>query len=120
MGQRTSARIRTADRHGVIPDGLHPAVAVAICLLVIAQSADFLTFLIMIEVHGLDAEVNPLVAAIAGHDLLLLSAAKAALVVYVASAFFIARLRRPRVARMTLALGILIGAIGAASNIATL
>ena len=120
MDRRTTARIRMATRRSAIPGGLHPAIAVAICLLVIAQAADFVTFLVMIELHGLDAEVNPLVAAIAGHDVLWLSAAKAALVVYVASAFFIARLRRPRMAHLTLALGILVGAIGAASNIATL
>ena len=50
----------------------------------------------------------------------MLTAAKAALVVFVASTFIVSRLRRPRVARVVLALGIVVGAIGAASNLAAL
>jgi hypothetical protein len=93
---------------------------VALVLLVAAQAADYLTFLVMVEVHGLGAERNPVVAAIASEGLWLLTVAKAALVVLVASTFFVSRLRRPRVAQLMLAFAIVAGAIGSVSNIAAL
>ena len=93
---------------------------VALALLVAAQAADYLTFLVMVETHGLGAERNPIVAAIASHGLWLLTVAKAALVVFVASTFIVSRLRRPRVAQLMLAFAIVAGAIGSVSNIAAL
>ena len=89
-------------------------------LLVAAQAGDYLTFLVMVEAHGLGAERNPIVAAIARESLWLLTVAKAALVVLVASTFFVSRLRRPRVAQLMLAFAIVAGAIGSVSNIAAL
>ena len=50
-------------------EGVAKVTAVALALLVAAQAADYVTFLLMVEAHGLGAERNPIVAAIAGHGL---------------------------------------------------
>ena len=101
-------------------EGIGSAAAVALALLVVAQAADYVTFLVMVGAHGLAAERNPIVAALASHGPWALTAAKVALVVYVASTFLVSRSRRPGIARLTLGAGIVVGAIGAASNLMAL
>jgi hypothetical protein len=88
------------------------ATACAFALLVVAQAADYLTFLVMVETHGLGAERNPIVVAMASHGLWMLTTAKAALVVLVTSVFLVIRLRRPGAARLTLRFAIGVGAMG--------
>jgi hypothetical protein len=91
-----------------------------VLLLAAAQAADYLTFLTMVGVHGLSAEVNPVVVSIASQGSGALALAKAAAIVIVAGAFLAGRRRRPRTARFTLGTGIVMGLIGALSNIATI
>ena len=103
------------------PEGqLGRLALLALALLVVAQSADYLTFLAMVDAHGLGAERNPLVASLAREGLWMLTLAKGAVIVLVGSTFVVSRLRRPWTARLTLAIGIVVGAIGAASNLAAL
>ena len=88
MTEGQSGRAHAQERVGKM-------TGIALALLVAAQAADYLTFMVMVETHGLGAERNPIVAAIASEGLWLLTVAKAALVVFVASTFFVSRLRRP-------------------------
>ncbi len=59
-------------------------------------------------------------ALVSDHGLLLLTVAKVAAVLLVASTFLVVGRTRPRVAGATLVVGIAIGGLGALSNIATL
>lgn len=95
--------------------------AAAIGLLILAHLADYVTFVLMVARHGLQAEVNPIVATIAqDHGLLLLTLAKVATVLLVASVFLVVGRTRPRLAAGVLLFGVLVGGLGAFSNIATL
>ncbi len=95
--------------------------AIGIGLLIIANAADYLTFLPMVARHGLRAELNPIVVALLrDHGLLLLTLAKVSAVLLVASTFLIVGRTRPRLAGAMLAVGIAIGSVGALSNMATL
>lgn len=96
-------------------------VALGIAALIVANLADYLTFLFMVMTHGLSAEGNPLVVTLAqDHGLVLLTIAKAAAVLLVATVFLVVVRSRPKLATGVLALGILIGGIGAISNIASI
>jgi hypothetical protein len=95
--------------------------AIGIGLLIIANAADYLTFVSMVARHGLRAELNPIVVTLAReHGLLLLTLAKVSAVLLLAATFLIVARTRPRVAGTMLAVGIAIGGLGALSNIATL
>jgi hypothetical protein len=85
-----------------------------------AQMADYVTFLAMVGVHGLAAELNPIVVAIASKSLAMLALGKAAAILMVAGAFLGGRRRRPLVACFTLGTGIGLGLVGALSNVATI
>ena len=115
-----SSESRGRDRHPLSAVTLRSAAPCAVALLVVVQAADYATFLAMVGTHGLAAEANPLVAALAGHGLGLLTAAKVAAVLLVASTFLVFERHSPKVARATLGMGILVGAIGALSNFASL
>lgn len=92
--------------------------AVSIALLIIAHIADYTTFLVMVTRRGLGSELNPLVVTIAeDHGLALLTMAKFATVLLVASVFLVVGRTRPRVAGAVIAFGILVGGFGAFSNI---
>jgi hypothetical protein len=94
--------------------------AIAIGLLIMAHLADYGTFLVMIVRGGIGNELNPIVATIAEeHGLALLTVAKFATVLLVASAFMIISRTRPKVAAGVLMVGVLVGGVGALSNIAT-
>lgn len=87
----------------------------------VAQGGDLVTFLQMIEVHGIEAELNPLVA----HGVITLGvpiviAAKIALVAFVVATFaIVARVHR-RVAASVITLAMLAGLLGTFSNVLTL
>jgi hypothetical protein len=95
--------------------------AAGIAILIMAHIADYTTFVVMVARHGLDSELNPLVATIVEDwGLALLTIAKFATVLLVAATFLIVSRSRPRVAATVLVFGILIGGLGAASNLATI
>lgn len=86
-----------------------------------AQGADALTFVRMIRDHGIRAEANPFVAALAaGGDLPAMIAAKAALVVLIVSVFAILAARHPVAAAFIATAGVVAGIVGAYSNVAVI
>jgi hypothetical protein len=94
--------------------------AIGIGLLILAHAADYVTFLAMVARHGIGAEVNPIVIKISTeHGILLLTLAKTSAVLLVASTFLVVARTRPRVAAGVLAVGVLVGGVGAMSNIAS-
>lgn len=95
--------------------------AAGIALLIAAHVADYTTFVVMVLEHGLGAEANPIVATIAQeYGFMLLTLAKFATVLLVASTFLVVGRTRPKMAAVVLAFGILIGGMGALSNIASI
>lgn len=94
--------------------------AVGIGLLILAHMADYLTFLVMVARHGISSEANPIVASLAqDHGILMLTLAKTAAVLLVASTFLVVGRTRPRVAAGVLTVGVVMGGIGAITNAAT-
>lgn len=92
--------------------------AVGIGLLIIAHVADYTTFVVMVARHGLGSELNPMVVTLAqDYGLALLTVAKFAAVLLVAAVFLVVGRTRPRVAGAVLTFGVLIGGLGAFSNI---
>ena len=86
-----------------------------------AQGADALTFVRMVRDHGLRAEANPFVAALAaGTDLSVMVLAKAALVVFVVSLFALIAARHPLTACLVATGAVIAGLIGAYSNVAVI
>jgi hypothetical protein len=84
----------------------------------VAQASDVLTFIRMVSLAGVAAELNPLVAM--GADTLgfiPLIAAKAALVVLVVAVFAIVARSHRRVAATVATLGTAAGLLGAFSNV---
>jgi len=95
--------------------------ALGIAILVLAHAADYATFLVMVSVHGLGTELNPIVVTIAEqHGLALLTMAKTAAVLLVAATFLVLGRTRPRVAAAVLVVGVMVGGLGTLSNIATI
>ncbi|HEX5467161.1 MAG TPA: hypothetical protein VFW92_10860 [Candidatus Limnocylindrales bacterium] len=88
---------------------------------VLAQLSDLVTFLFMIELRGTGAEANPIVATFLDlHHLGLLILAKiAAWAVALSCAALLSR-RTPRLAEFVVGFGILVGLIGALSNLLAL
>jgi hypothetical protein len=93
----------------------------AIGLLVAAHVFDYVTFLVMTGRHGLNAELNPIVVALADSvGLPGLTVAKVASVVLLASVVTVLMPHRRKWATMILAIGIAVGIVGGISNIASL
>jgi hypothetical protein len=93
----------------------------ALMLLALAQLFDYVSFMVMIERHGLAAELNPIVVVL--HEnvgLVGLTVVKAAAVVFLASTATLLMPRRPNVAFGVLLVGIVLGIIGGMSNVVTL
>jgi uncharacterized protein DUF5658 len=89
--------------------------------LLVAHLFDLSTFSVMVVRHGLAAEANPVVAAIADQlGLVALVAGKLALVVYLAAAVLVISGRHPRMAAGLLLVGTVAGLFGGFSNVATL
>ena len=85
----------------------------AIGILILAHVADYATFVFMTARHGLGAELNPLVATIfEDWGLALLTVAKFATVLLVASVFLVVGRTRPRLAVGVLAVGVFVGTLG--------
>lgn len=94
---------------------------VALLVLAFAQLFDYVSFLVMIDRHGLAAELNPIVVTL--HDnvgLFGLTIAKAAAVVFLASSATLLMPRRPTIAFGVLVVGIALGLMGGISNVLTL
>jgi len=86
---------------------------------VVAQLLDSLTFLRMIEVAGLQAEINPIASHLAHEGLAVAIAAKALVAAFglaVVAAIVRSGKYRPA-AELVLITGILVGAFGAGSNV---
>jgi hypothetical protein len=95
--------------------------AIGIALLILAHAADYVTFLAMVMRHGLNAEANPLVVTLAReHGILLLTLAKVSAVLLVASTFLVVARTRPKLAGSVLVIGVVLGSVGALSNIGSL
>jgi hypothetical protein len=93
----------------------------ALAMLAVAQLFDYVSFMVMIERHGLAAELNPIVVAL--HDsvgLVGLTIVKAFAVVFLASTATLLMQRRPNVAFGVLLVGIVLGVVGGISNVMTL
>jgi hypothetical protein len=106
------SRAKDPERLAAIAAG---AVLVAVAA---AQASDLLTFVQMVSIAGIGAELNPLVAL--GADtlgLIPLVLAKVALVVLVAASFAIVSRRHRRVAATVATTGMLAGLLGAFSNV---
>jgi hypothetical protein len=87
-------------------------------VLILAHAADYATFIVMVTRKGIGHELNPIVAQIAQeYGLALLTVAKFATVLLVAVTFIIVSRTRRRVAGSVLAVGILVGSVGAYSNV---
>ena len=92
--------------------------AIGIGVLILAHMADYATFVVMVVRNGIGTELNPIVATIAeDHGLALLTVAKFATVLLVAATFLIVGRTRPKVAAGVLAVGVLVGGLGAISNL---
>lgn len=86
-----------------------------------AQGADALTFVRMVRDHGIRAEANPIVAALAaGGDLGAMVVAKAALVVMIVAIFAVVVARHPVVACVIATAAVAAGIVGAYSNVAVI
>lgn len=92
--------------------------AAGILLLIVAHAMDYATFVLMVVRHGIDRELNPLVVSLVQDwGIELLTIAKVAAVLLVATTFMVLTRSRPLVARSVLAVGILVGGFGAFSNV---
>ncbi|MFL5641295.1 MAG: hypothetical protein ACJ771_03035 [Chloroflexota bacterium] len=101
------------------PERLAVVAAIAVLLAVaVAQASDLLTFVRMVSVAGVAAELNPLVAHGAGSlGFLPLIVAKAALVLLVVAVFAIVARTNRRLAATVATAGMVAGLIGAYSNV---
>jgi hypothetical protein len=114
--------MRAAHDCGMGPRPRIPNAAAGMLLAVgSAQGADALTFVRMIRDHGIGAEANPIVAALAaGGDLLAMLVLKAALVALVVAIFALVVARHPLVACLVATLAVAAGLVGAFSNVAVI
>jgi hypothetical protein len=99
----------------------------AVVTLTVAQLLDLGTFIRMIDRHGIDAEANPLVSHLMSqHGLEFVAVAKiVALAVVVAVTVVLAESRpdrpaHPRLARLVVAVAVVVGLLGGWTNAATL
>ncbi|CAN5813288.1 hypothetical protein BH24CHL6_BH24CHL6_03030 [soil metagenome] len=91
---------------------------IMLLLLVVAQSLDYTTFLVMIGRHGLEAELNPLaVMLVETTGLGGLTLAKMAAVLFAAASAVIILRRRRTLGGVVLGFGIGAGMLGAFSNV---
>jgi hypothetical protein len=110
----TRSSLPFAGRGGIL---LSP---VGVTLLGLAQLADYLTFRTMLATHGAAAELNPLAVSLQAHGLLFALVAKLAVWALVAAVVAVLVRPRPGLARFVLVFGILVGVVGALSNLATI
>src|SRR5688572_15956702 len=101
------------------PERLAAVAAIGVLLAVgAAQASDLLTFIRMVTLAGVAAELNPLVALGANTlGFVPLIAAKAALVMLVVAVFAIVARSHRRVAATVATMGTMAGLLGAFSNV---
>jgi hypothetical protein len=93
----------------------------ALLLLAFAQLFDYVSFMVMIERHGLAAELNPIVVYL--HEnvgMFGLTLVKGFAVVFLAFTATLLMPRRTNVAFGVLLVGIILGIVGGVSNVMTL
>jgi len=94
---------------------------IALGILAAAQLFDYVSFMVMIERHGLTAELNPIVIALANSvGLIGLTLVKAGAVLFLAFAVLLLMPRRRHVAVAVLAVGVVLGVVGGVSNVMTI
>jgi hypothetical protein len=94
---------------------------IALLLLVVAQFADYATFVAMVGRHGLEAELNPLVVLVFERmGLLGVTIAKAAVVAFAAAVVTIIVHRRRTLGSLVAGFGVGSGLLGAFSNVLTI
>ena len=94
---------------------------IALGMLAVAQLFDYVSFMIMIERHGLAAELNPIVVALADNvGLIGLTLVKAGAVIFLAFAVLLLMPRRRHVATAVLTVGVILGVVGGVSNVMTI
>jgi hypothetical protein len=94
---------------------------IALGMLAVAQLFDYVSFMIMIDRHGLAAELNPIVVALASNvGLIGLTAVKAGAVIFLAFAVLLLMPRRRHVAIAVLTVGVVLGVVGGVSNVMTI
>jgi len=91
-----------------------------VTMLGLAQLADYVTFRAMLATHGAAAELNPLAVSLAAHGLFFALVAKLVVWALVAAVVAVLARSRPRLASFVLVFGILVGLVGALSNLATI
>jgi hypothetical protein len=90
----------------------------ALVLAIVCTDADAATFLVMTAIHGMGAEANPLVVALAGtHGLLPVVALRLILVTEAAVVIATAGAAHRTTARLLLLAIATVGAFGAVSNV---
>ena len=93
----------------------------AFAVLIAAQFFDYASFLVMTARHGLEAELNPVVVAIAeSFGLPGLTIVKVASVVLLAAVVVVLVPKRRRLGTAVLSVGIAAGLLGGISNMATI
>jgi hypothetical protein len=94
---------------------------IALGMLAVAQLFDYVSFMVMIDRHGLAAELNPIVVALANNvGLIGLTLVKAGAVIFLAFAVLLLMPRRRHVAIAVLSVGVVLGVVGGVSNVMTI
>ena len=94
--------------------------ALPLAALAVAQLFDLVSFIVMVDRHGLAAELNPLVVALArAFDIPGLAIVKLLIVGYVAATVGVIAQRYPRLASVVVLFGTTVGVVGGLSNIAS-
>jgi hypothetical protein len=94
---------------------------IALFLLVLAQFADYATFVAMVGRHGLEAELNPVVVVIFEQlGLIGVTVAKLAVVAFAASVVALIVRRRRTLGSLVVGFGVGTGLFGAFSNVLTI
>ncbi len=94
---------------------------IALGMLAVAQLFDYVSFMVMIDRHGLAAELNPIVVALANNvGLIGLTLVKAGAVIFLAFAVLLLMPRRRHVAIAVLTVGVVLGVVGGVSNVMTI
>jgi hypothetical protein len=90
-------------------------------ILALAHLFDYTSFLVMVDRHGLDAELNPVVVLLAqAAGLPGLTIAKVVTVAFAAMLMLAIKPNRPRLAMGLLAFGVAAGLVGGFSNVLTI
>jgi hypothetical protein len=94
---------------------------VSLGILALAQLFDYVSFMWMIERHGLAAELNPIVVHLAESvGIVGLTLVKVGAVAFLGIAVLVLMPRRPHIATGVLAVGVILGVVGGVSNVMTI